>query len=103
MLREEWFKRLSDEDIAFIRHFVLSSGSLKALASDYHVSYPTIRQKLDRLIEKIGLIESEQTMSSFEQTLRMMLVDGDIDGAGLRRLLNAHQRTVENPSDSASS
>jgi len=95
MLRDEWFRRLSDEDIAFIRRFVLSSGSLKALANDYHVSYPTIRQKLDRLIAKIELIESKQTMSSFEQTVRMMLVDGDIDSAALRRLLNAHQHTVE--------
>ncbi len=53
----EWLERLSDEDIAFVRRFVLASGSLKELADAYGVTYPTVRLRLDRLIQKIKLSE----------------------------------------------
>ncbi|MCG9844036.1 DUF2089 domain-containing protein, partial [Staphylococcus argenteus] len=38
---------------------MLSSGSLKQLSEEYRVSYPTIRLRLDRLIEKIKINESD--------------------------------------------
>ena len=47
-----WMTNLNDEDIAFIKRFVLSSGSLKEMANQYEVTYPTVRNRLDRLIEK---------------------------------------------------
>lgn len=46
---------LESEDVEFIRKFVLSSGSLKQIANDYEVSYPTVRIRLDRIIQKINL------------------------------------------------
>jgi len=52
-----WMKNLEDEDLAFIRKFVLASGSLKEMAEQYKVSYPTVRLRLDRLIQKIELVE----------------------------------------------
>jgi len=48
-----WILSLEMDDIEFIRKFVLNSGSLKKLAKDYEVSYPTVRARLDRLIKKI--------------------------------------------------
>ena len=53
----EWLANLAEEDLAFIKNFVLSSGSLKQMSQLYQVSYPTMRLRLDRLIEKIRLIE----------------------------------------------
>ena len=53
----EWMANLEDEDAAFIRRFVLASGSLKEVARQYGVTYPTVRLRLDRLIEKIRLAE----------------------------------------------
>jgi len=50
-----WIEGLEDEDIQFIKRFVLSSGSLKDLAGQYGVTYPTIRLRLDRLIQKIKI------------------------------------------------
>ena len=50
-----WIEGLEDEDIQFVKRFVLSSGSLKDLASQYGVTYPTIRLRLDRLIQKIKI------------------------------------------------
>lgn len=36
-----------------ITAFVLASGSIKALAAEYRVSYPTMRQRLDALIQRL--------------------------------------------------
>ena len=54
---QEWIYNLSDEDITFIKNFVMSSGSLKEVAKLYHITYPTVRLRLDRLIQKISLIK----------------------------------------------
>jgi len=52
-----WILSLESDDLEFIRKFVLNSGSLKQLAKDYEVSYPTVRIRLDRLIQKIEINE----------------------------------------------
>ena len=53
----EWMEGLEDEDLAFIKKFVLASGSLKEVASVYGVSYPTVRLRLDKIIQKVRLGE----------------------------------------------
>jgi len=53
-----WMNHLDEEDIIFIRNFVLASGSLKEIAEQYSVSYPTVRLRLDRMIQKIQVGES---------------------------------------------
>jgi len=50
--------RLDDEEQAFVISFLRSSGSLKDLASLYGVSYPTVRNRLDALIERINRLEA---------------------------------------------
>ena len=45
--------RLSVEDQLFIYNFLLCSGSLKDMANQMGVSYPTMRNKLDELIYKL--------------------------------------------------
>ncbi|WP_226556684.1 MULTISPECIES: DUF2089 family protein [Priestia] len=52
-----WILSLESDDLEFIKKFVLNSGSLKQLAKDYEVSYPTVRIRLDRLIQKIQISE----------------------------------------------
>ncbi len=56
----KWLSGLDEQDMAFIKKFVLSSGSLKEIADIYGVTYPTVRLRLDRLIQKINLSESEK-------------------------------------------
>ncbi len=46
--------RLSVEEQEFVLAFVRSSGSLKEMASLLKLSYPTVRNKLDDIIEKLG-------------------------------------------------
>lgn len=54
-----WVLSLDSEDIEFIRKFVINSGSLKSLSKEYGVSYPTVRLRLDKLIQKITLSNNE--------------------------------------------
>ena len=53
----EWMTNLDDEDVTFIKKFIMSSGSLKEVANHYGVTYPTVRLRLDRLIQKIQINE----------------------------------------------
>lgn len=49
--------RLSTEDQEFILKFMKNSGSLKDMAKDLNLSYPTVRNLLDEVIEKIKQYE----------------------------------------------
>ena len=53
--------RLDPEDQTLVLNLVKSSGSLKDLARLYGVSYPTIRNRLDALIERIREAETAET------------------------------------------
>ena len=68
-----WLAKLDEEDVAFIKRFVLSSGSLKEMARQYEVTYPTVRLRLDRLIYKIktGENSSEEPYISLIKKLAL--------------------------------
>lgn len=51
----DWFLDLEEEEQEFLKRFILASGSLKQLAKYYEVSYPTVRIRVDKIIEKIKL------------------------------------------------
>jgi hypothetical protein len=90
-----WVDRLDDEDVAFLKRFVLASGSLKELAEAYGVSYPTIRLRLDRLIAKVEVFDAAKPMSEFERTARGMVAAGTLDPSALKSLLSAHAKGLE--------
>jgi len=48
---------LPEDDQQFILRFVKSSGSLKEMASQMKLSYPTVRNLLNDIITKIGNYE----------------------------------------------
>jgi len=88
---ERWVQGLNDEDLAFLKRFVLASGSLKDTAAVYGISYPTVRLRLDRLIEKIKVWDSQQPASDFERAVRSEYADGTIDLPTLKRVLAAYR------------
>lgn len=53
----DWMINLEDEDVVFIKKFLQASGSLKEVSNQYGVTYPTVRLRLDRLIQKIQINE----------------------------------------------
>jgi hypothetical protein len=95
-MTESWLVKLSEEDASFIKRFVLASGSLKDLAKAYGISYPTVRLRLDRLIAKIKVLDSQEIVSEFERTLRARYAEGKIDMETLKALLAAHQSELDN-------
>jgi hypothetical protein len=95
MERAKWIEGLSEDDLAFLKRFVLSSGSLKELASIYGISYPTVRLRLDRLIEKIKVLDDEEIRSDFERLLRACYAEGKIDRGTLNAILAAHNKELE--------
>ena len=104
MSKRAWFDFLSEEDLAFVRRLVLASGSLKQIAQQYGVTYPTIRLRLDRLIAKIEAVEQNTEVSEFERLLRAQLADQKLSLETFRVLLSAHlkeQEKTDEQSDSA--
>ena len=49
--------QLSPQEQAFILNFVISSGSLKVMAGKLKLSYPSVRNMLDDLIDRIKNLE----------------------------------------------
>ena len=87
-----WLAGMNEEDLGFIRRFLLASGSLKQMAEEYGISYPTVRLRLDRLIEKIKLYEKHTKKDPFETLLRSAHIDGKIDLPTLTTLLTAYRK-----------
>ena len=91
-----WIAALDEEDIHFIRRFVLASGSLKALGEAYGVSYPTLRGRLDRLIAKITAAEDPALQDPFLRAVQVLVADGQIGPEAARRLMKAHNESSDN-------
>jgi len=86
---------LEADELGFIRRFVLSSGSLKEMAEEYGVSYPTIRLRLDGLIEKIRRGTRDKPLSELRRLVRQMVEDGDMDLPEARKVLAAGAKDVK--------
>lgn len=52
--------QLSQEEQKFVLDFVKNSGSLKIMAEQLKLSYPTVRNLLDDIIEKINQNEKQK-------------------------------------------
>lgn len=53
------FSVLDDSDMEFLLVFLRCRGSIKDVEKELGVSYPTVRGKLDRLIQNLGLNPSQ--------------------------------------------
>lgn len=91
----KWAELLTDEELMFLKRFVLASGSLKELAKGYGISYPTVRLRLDRLIDKVKVIDSQDIVDDFERLCRVLFAEGRIDMGVLKILLAAHREQTE--------
>lgn len=77
--------KLPEEDLQFIFDFVKCSGSLKEMAAKQHVSYPTLRNSLNTLIEKIDQLEIKVKTSKAD--ILQLLEDGKISAKEAAKLL----------------
>ena len=86
----DWLLGLDPEDINFIRKFVLLSGSLKDMAKEYQVSYPTLRARLDKLISKIEIAEKKD--DDFIVTVKRMVLDDKISFEAAKEIISEYKK-----------
>lgn len=86
-----WMNELGEEDWQFIKRFLLASGSLKAVARQYDISYPTVRIRLDRLIARIAILDKPNPKSPFHRKVQTLVAEGRIDMTTARTLIRAYE------------
>ena len=84
-MEQKWLEVLTDDDLEFLHQFILCSGSLKDLASQYGVSYPTTRIRADKIIEKIRMVDNKE--SPFVAYIKTMAMDEKISLDAARDLI----------------
>lgn len=77
--------RLKPDDLAFITTFVRESGSLKAMAEHTGTSYPTVRNRLNEIIER--LTEAEAHVETRRHAVIDRLERGELSPAAAAREL----------------
>ena len=90
-LLPEWMIGL-EEDVAFIKRFILASGSLKEVAGQYGVTYPTVRLRLDRLIQKIRLSETAAA-DPYIATIKRLAMNEKLDLETAKVLIAEYKKT----------
>ena len=90
----EWLASLDEEGVSFIKKFVLASGSLKEVAGIYGVTYPTVRLRLDRLIQKIRLGEQADE-EPYIVLIKRLAVKDKLDFDTAKLLINEYKKLRE--------
>jgi len=87
----EWMINLDDEDVSFIKKFLLASGSLKEIANQYEVTYPTVRLRLDKLIQKIQI--SEDTANEpYIALIKRLALNDKVDFETAKLLISEYKK-----------
>lgn len=87
----DWMVNLDDEDVAFIKKFIMASGSLKEIANQYGVTYPTVRLRLDKLIQKIQISEDIRN-EPYIALIKRFAVNEKIDFDTAKVLINEYKK-----------
>ncbi|AFM00670.1 hypothetical protein (DUF2089) [Desulfitobacterium dehalogenans ATCC 51507] len=87
----EWMTNLDDEDVSFIKKFLLASGSLKEIANQYSVTYPTVRLRLDKLIQKIQINE-DTANEPYISLIKRLAVNDKIDFETAKLLISEYKK-----------
>lgn len=90
-----WMKNLDDEDMIFIKRFLLASGSLKEVAKLYGVTYPTVRVRLNKLIDKIKLAEDKTDNDEFVELIKRYVIDEYIEFDVAKNLITEYKKIKE--------
>lgn len=86
-----WLTELEDSDVQFIKQFVLASGSLKQIASEYEISYPTVRSRLNQIIRKIEAT-NDRDDDSYVNLIRRLSIEDKIDFEAASLLIHAYRK-----------
>ncbi|AND79900.1 DUF2089 family protein [Streptococcus pantholopis] len=84
-----WLLELEPEDYEFMHRFILTSGSLKKMAKEYGVSYPTIRLRLDRLIQRVSVKSKKEGYISL---IKDLALEDEISFEAAKKLIAAYRK-----------
>jgi hypothetical protein len=87
----DWMTNFEDEDVVFIKKFLQASGSLKEMAKQYGVTYPTVRLRLDKLIQKIQISE-DVSNEPYVALIKRMVVNDKIDFDTAKILISEYKK-----------
>lgn len=90
-----WLTDLSPADLNFIKQFILCSGSLREIAGIYDISYPTVRSRLNQLIEKIKA-SGEKEDESYIKLIRRLTIEEKIDFEAANLLIRTYREEKQN-------
>lgn len=91
--------RLPREDLDLIVELVLKSGSLKDLAAEYGVSYPTIRVRLDRVIERLRTVMAGREVDPLQEYLATLVERGELGPGPARTIRDLVRRQASSAAD----
>lgn len=92
----DWLASLEDEDLIYIKKFILASGSLKEIAAQYQVTYPTVRLRLDKLIQKIKIADTT-TNEPYISLIKKLAVDDKLDFDTAKILISEYKKNKGAP------
>jgi hypothetical protein len=90
-----WISNLEDEELNFIKKFILSSGSLKEMARQYDVTYPTVRLRLDKIIQKIRINDKESN-EPYIALIKKLAIDDKLSLNTTKLLINEYKKQKGN-------
>jgi hypothetical protein len=76
---------LSDEDSKFLIIFLRSRGNIKEVQERMNISYPTVKNRLDKLLITLGLFDESEGLN--EKEILATLERGEITAAEAVKLL----------------
>jgi hypothetical protein len=88
------FQALNASDQELALELVSCSGSLKALAKRRQVSYPTIRQRLNRLIARLEAAQAEVPLDPMAEKLADLVERGEMTVRAAKDALRVHRETL---------
>jgi hypothetical protein len=94
------FGRLTREQMALLESFLRSRGNLKEMERALGISYPTVRARVEALVQALGLADGEaveimvdepagmnEDLSAARREILERLAKGEIDAAGAAEAL----------------
>lgn len=89
-----WISELEEDELKFIKRFVLASGSLKEMAGIYSVTYPTVRARLDNVIKKIKMCD-ENHEEPYVNLIKKLALEEKIDFDAAAILIREYRQMKE--------
>ena len=89
------FQALDPADQELAMELVSCSGSLKELAKRRQVSYPTIRQRLNRLISRLEAARNNQPLDPMAEKLADLVDRGEMTLTAAKAALAVHREMLK--------